>query len=144
MKSRYAILDYMVAQMKTVKLFEQLSAQLHQSDFKIQVNHENLETVYVEATPDGRVLIHDHAHAHTYLSADGDCTYRDWTDLGLSHLQQHCDQLELSLENLFGDDSDPGFCICGRASTDDEVAEFVNRVAFCQDAIFQSALRVPT
>ena len=49
------------------------------------------------------------------------------------HRRDHCERLGLSLENLLGDDDDPGYCICGRASTDLEVAELVNRIADCQD-----------
>lgn len=129
--------------MKTLFLFEQLSSLIRQAELKIRVEHDNLETVYLEPTSDGRVLIFDRGNAHTYLSTENDQTYRDWADLGIEHIRQHCDRLELSLENLLGDESDPGFCICGRAETDLEVAELVNRVAICQDEIFQSAYREP-
>ena len=127
--------------MKTLLIFEQLSSLIRQPKLKVRVDHENLETVYLEPTSDGNVLVHDRGHAHTYLSTKNDRTYRDWAELGIEHIRQHCDRLELSLENLLGDDSDPGFCICGRANTDLEVAELVNRVAICQDEIFQSAYR---
>lgn len=124
-------------------LFEQLSSLIRQPKLKVRVDHDNLETVYLEPTTDGRVLVYDRGHAYSYLSTNGDRTYRDWDDLGVEHIRQHCVRLELSLENLLGDDSDPGLCICGRADTDLEVAELVNRVAICQDAIFQSAYRDP-
>ena len=127
--------------MKTIQLLEQLSFLIRQPALKIRVDHENLETVYLEPTADRRVLIHDRGHAHTYLSTKDDQAYRDWGELGVEHIRDHCERLELSLENLLGDDSDPGFCICGRAETDFEVAELVNRIAICQDAIFQSAYR---
>ncbi len=123
---------------------EQLSALIRQSELKVRVDHDNLETVYLEQTPDGKVLVHDGGHAHNYLSTAGDRTYRDWAELGVEHIRQHCDRLGLSLENPLGDDSDPGLCICGRADTDSQVAELVNRVAVCQDDIFQSAYRDPT
>ena len=127
--------------MKTLLLLEQLSSLTRQPRLKVRVEHENLETVYLEPISDGRVLVYDRGHAHNYLSEDGDRVYRDWADLGVEHIRQHCDRLELTLENLLGDDSDPGYCICGRASTDLEVAELVNRVAICQDDIFRSAYR---
>ena len=113
---------------------------MSQSMLKIRVEHENLETVYV--APDGdQILVYDHGHAYSYLFEHDDSTYRDWSELGVEHLRRHCDQHQLSFENLLGDDADPGFCICGRANTDLEVAELVNRVAICQDEIFESAGR---
>ena len=127
--------------MKTLDLFGQLSSLMRQPTLKIRVEHENLETVYVEPAGDGRILIHDRAHAYSYLSTGKDSTYRDWADLGVDYLSHHCDQLNLTLENLLGDESGPGFCICAWATTDLEVAELVDRVAVCQDAIFQGAYR---
>lgn len=127
--------------MKTLSLFDQLGSLIRQPQLKLRIEHDNLETVYIEPTSDGMVLVHDWGHAHTYLSKNNDQTYRDWSELGLEHLRQHCDRLGLSLENLLGDESDPSYSICARATTDLEVAELVNRVAICQDAIFQSAYR---
>ena len=129
--------------MKTRQLFERLSALIRQPQLKVRVEHENLETVYLEPTSEGEILVHDRAHAHTYLSTRSDQTYRDWADLGIEHIRHHCDRLGLSLENLLGDETDPGYCICGRGKTDLEVAELVNRVAVCQDEIFRSAYRDP-
>ena len=129
--------------MKTLLLLEQLSSLIRQPELKVRVGHENLETVYLEPASNGRVLIHDRGHAYTYLSTNEDQAYRDWANLGVDHIRQHCNPLGLSLENLLGDASEPGFCICGWAETDLEVAELVNRVAICQDAIFQSAYRDP-
>lgn len=97
--------------------------------------------LFISKRPGGHVLVHDRGHAHTYLSTEGDQTYREWNDLGVEHIREHCNRLGLTLENLLGDDSDAGFCICGRATTDLEVVELVSRVAECQDAIFQSAYR---
>ncbi len=130
--------------MKTTSLLEQLSLLIRQPVLKVRVEHENLETVYFEPTSDGKILVHDRGHAHTYLSTRNDLTYKDWNELGISHLQNHCDRFGLSLENLLGDDADPCFSICSRATTDLELAELVNRVAACQDSIFQSAYRDPT
>lgn len=130
--------------MRTLGAFSQLKSLLRQNTLKLRVEHENLETVYLEPTSDGRILVHDRAHAHTYLSTKQDKTFLDWSDLGIEHIRMQCDLLGLSLENLLGDDNDPGYCICGRASTDLEVAELVNRIAECQDKIFESAYRNPT
>ena len=127
--------------MKTLNLLEQMSSLIRQPELRVRVEHENLETVYLEPTSDGRVIVHDRAHVHTYLSSNDDKTYRDWGKLGVAHIRNHCDRLGLSLENQFGDDSEPSYRICSRATTDLEVAELVNRVAVCQDAIFQSAYR---
>jgi hypothetical protein len=129
--------------MKTLQLFEQLSTTTRQSKLRIRVEHENLETVYFEPTLDGRILVHDRGHAHTYLSTRGDKAYRDWKDLGLAYLRQHCDEASLSLENLIGDETDPCFSICSWATTDQEVAKLIDRVAACLDAIFEAAYREP-
>ena len=125
--------------MKTFEIFEQLQLIMRQPKLKIRVDHENLETVYLEPAADGMILVHDRGHAHTYLSNSDDSTYKKWDELGVGYIQNHCDQFQLSLENLLGDNTDPGYCVCGRATTDHEVAELVNRVAACQDAIFQAA-----
>lgn len=127
--------------MKTRHLLDQLCGLIRQPKLTIRVDHENLETVFLEPTNDGRILIHDRGHAFDYLSTNDDRTYRDWSNLGVEYIRQHCDELNLSIENLLGEESDPGYCICGRANTDLEVAELVNRVAACQDQVFQSAYR---
>ena len=129
--------------MKTFEIFEQLQLIMRQPKLKIRVDHENLETVYLEPAADGKILVHDRGHAHTYLSNNDDSTYKKWDELGVGYIQNHCDQFQLSLENLLGDNTDPGYCVCGRATTDLEVAELVNRVAACQDAIFQAAYLDP-
>ena len=129
--------------MKTTQLLEQLSSLTRQPTLRIRVEHENLETVYFESTSDGQILVHDRGHAYCYLSEKNDLTYRNWNELGIDHLRQHCTPLGLSLENLIGDEERPCFSICGRATTDLELAELINRVAVCQDAIFQSAYREP-
>ena len=125
--------------MKTFEIFEQLQLIMRQPKLKIRVDHENLETVYLEPAADGKILVHDRGHAHAYLSNNDDSTYKKWDELGVGYIQNHCDQFQLSLENLLGDNTDPGYCVCGRATTDLEVAELVSRVAACQDAIFQAA-----
>lgn len=130
--------------MQTIDAFNKLRSLLRQNTLKLRVEHENLETVYLEPDADGRILVHDRAHAHTYLSTKQDATFMDWADLGVEHIRNHCKRLGLKLENLLGDDDDPGYCICGRASTDLEVAELVNRIAECQDKIFESAYRNPS
>lgn len=127
--------------MTMLALFEQLRGLIGQSKLKVRIDHENLETVYIEPTAAGDILVHDGGHAYAYLSTDADRTYRDWAELGVCFIREHCVRHHLSLENLLGDDADLGFCICGRANTDFEVAELVNRVAICQDEIFQSAYR---
>ncbi|EKK02386.1 hypothetical protein RBSH_02295 [Rhodopirellula baltica SH28] len=129
--------------METQQVLQRLATLIRQPELKVRVEHENLETVYLEPTAEGEILVHDRGHAHTYLSTGGDQTYLDWSELGVEHIRRHCDRLQLSLENRLGDETDPGYCICGRAKTDLEVAELVNRVAVCQDEIFQSAYRNP-
>jgi len=129
--------------METLEILNRLSELIQQPQLRVRVEHENLETIYLERTSEGEILVHDQAHAHTYLSTHSDQTYRDWSELGIEYIRHHCDHLRLSLENLLGDEADPGYCICGRAKTDLEVAELVNRVAVCQDEIFRSALRNP-
>ena len=73
--------------MKTLELFEQMRSLSQQTNLSIRIEHENLETVYLEPTADQRVLIYDRAHAYSYLSANNDSTYRDWSELGIQHLR---------------------------------------------------------
>lgn len=54
--------------MRTLDAFSQLESLLRQNTLKLRIEHENLETVYLEPTSDGRILVHDRAHAYTYLS----------------------------------------------------------------------------
>ena len=127
--------------MQTVDFLKHIESVLRQTALKVRVDHENLETVYFESTSEGRVLVHDRGHVHGYLSSDKDVTYRSWSDLGVEFIREHCGRYMLTLENLIGDDDDPCYWICCRGVSDLEVAELVNRVADCQDAIFQAAYR---
>ncbi len=67
--------------MRTLLLFEQLASLIRQPKLKVRINHSNLETVYIEPTSDGKVLVHDRGHAHSYLSTQNDRTYQDWSEL---------------------------------------------------------------
>ncbi|HBE69213.1 MAG TPA: hypothetical protein DDW52_13775 [Planctomycetaceae bacterium] len=127
--------------METQKLLHRLAALIEQPRIKLRVEHENLETVYIETTPENEILVHDRGYAHAYLLTDENQVYRDWADLGIEFIRSHCESHRLSLENLHGDQTDEVFCICGRATTDLQIAELVNRVAACQDELFHSAYR---
>lgn len=61
--------------METQQVLDRLAKLIRQPELKVRVEHENLETVYLEATAEGEILVHDRrSHAHTYLSTGGDQT----------------------------------------------------------------------
>ncbi len=127
--------------MLTFELLRQLKTALRQRQSSIRIDHVNLETVYVDLTDDCRVLVHDRGYVYNYLSGPENRNYHDWSRFGIEKLRTHCDQHSLRLEDL-SDEDDASYRISGIATTDDELAELVDRVAACQDAIFEETLEI--